>query len=240
MMTGSENRGEKQPGRVLLQTGPGRDAIAKSVVLSLSPGRTTTGGHVRTHYSMPPLPSTSSSTLCPTHHRRTRFGAFAIIVQICYSRLVRKYGHYPIPRASLLILPCSRDRFHSLRRSSERAVQKQPVPQVSQKRDHSIGWATTSAILSALTIGRIPYAWPSIHPPNVSRREHEPLCSPVHSARTSSGQGRHSTDNTECKRLDLIHRGRSNRRLAPGLSLKNSQGCNLRPTYARRAELPAR
>jgi len=35
-MTGSENRGEKQPGRVPLQTGPGRDAIAKSVIIYVS------------------------------------------------------------------------------------------------------------------------------------------------------------------------------------------------------------
>jgi hypothetical protein len=35
-MTGSENRGEKQPGRVPLQTGPGRDAIAKSVRIYVS------------------------------------------------------------------------------------------------------------------------------------------------------------------------------------------------------------
>ena len=40
MMTSSENRGETQPGRMQLQTGPGRDAIAKSVRLSTSPGRT--------------------------------------------------------------------------------------------------------------------------------------------------------------------------------------------------------
>lgn len=43
MMTSSENRGETQPGRMQLQTGPGRDAIAKSArlsKLSTSPGRT--------------------------------------------------------------------------------------------------------------------------------------------------------------------------------------------------------
>jgi len=37
MMTKSENRGEKQPGRVPLQTGPGRDAIAKSVLCWMFP-----------------------------------------------------------------------------------------------------------------------------------------------------------------------------------------------------------
>jgi len=36
-MTGSENRGEKQPGRVQLRTGPGRDAIAKSAMMSTRP-----------------------------------------------------------------------------------------------------------------------------------------------------------------------------------------------------------
>lgn len=41
-MTGSENRGEKQPSRVPLQTGPGRDAIAKSDIDEASPRRTTT------------------------------------------------------------------------------------------------------------------------------------------------------------------------------------------------------
>src|SRR5215217_4752303 len=35
-MTGSENRGEKQPGRMQLQTGPNRDAIAKSVMVRTS------------------------------------------------------------------------------------------------------------------------------------------------------------------------------------------------------------
>ncbi|WHZ25575.1 MAG: hypothetical protein OJF51_000370 [Nitrospira sp.] len=41
MMAGSENRWEKQPGWVLLRTGPGRDAIAKSVIVSTLPRRTT-------------------------------------------------------------------------------------------------------------------------------------------------------------------------------------------------------
>jgi len=42
MMTGSENRGEKQPGWVPLQTGPGRDAIARSAIVwgISSPDRT--------------------------------------------------------------------------------------------------------------------------------------------------------------------------------------------------------
>jgi hypothetical protein len=49
-MTGSENRGEKQPGRVRLQTGPGRDAIAKSEMLRLLPGRTNTREQLLTAY----------------------------------------------------------------------------------------------------------------------------------------------------------------------------------------------
>ena len=57
MMAGSENRGEKQPGRVLLQTGPGRDAIAKSVVLAYPRAGLTARGHVATAYRTPLLPS---------------------------------------------------------------------------------------------------------------------------------------------------------------------------------------
>jgi hypothetical protein len=48
-MTGSENRGEKQPGRVPLQTGPGRDAIAKSVILCRFPAGLIQGNSWRQH-----------------------------------------------------------------------------------------------------------------------------------------------------------------------------------------------
>ena len=54
MMTGSENRGEKQPGKVPLQTGPGRDAIAKSVMKCIFPAGLKRGNNCKQHTGLQP------------------------------------------------------------------------------------------------------------------------------------------------------------------------------------------
>lgn len=86
-MTGSENRGERQPRRVQLQTGPGRDAIAKSVMIGTSPPPDNYEGNVDTPYSMKSMMSTRSSkrqhaqaTHAPAHCSLSHHNYYAIAV----------------------------------------------------------------------------------------------------------------------------------------------------------------
>lgn len=121
MMTGSENRGEKQQDAAPDWTWSRCDREVRCTMHI--PGPDYYGGTCRCTLQYDgscrqPLP-----LFFPLVFDRRDIGAFAIVAQICYGTCVASHGHYPIPRASLSHTQCSRDRFHSLRCS----VQK-PVP----------------------------------------------------------------------------------------------------------------